>query len=355
MFHTQILAESRTQVIERLRTHVETTLEDLLPSGATFALLDVPDHDNVGDSAIFMGERAYLERRGMRASVMTSYRQPACEDAHIGEAIGDGVILLHGGGNFGDLWPQFQAYRERIMAAYPGRPMVQMPQSLHYQSPAHLERTARAIEQQGRFTLLVRDYRSLELATRHFQCEVRLCPDMAFCMGDLSGQTEGVVPRHDLLLHLRMDQEAAVAHDLSCVAGVPGMRRADWPREPNHFMLRTKLETVFLAGLQGNVFEGKDLLKERFFARQGAVRLARGTALLRSGRRVITDRLHGHILSLLLGLPHVVLDNSYGKTSAFMHAWGTQAGSTYTAESLEEAAHILSVREGLRLAPACAA
>ncbi|WP_276524270.1 polysaccharide pyruvyl transferase family protein, partial [Enterobacter hormaechei] len=42
-------------------------------------------------------------------------------------------------------------------------------------------------------------------------------------------------------------------------------------------------------------------------------RVERGLRLLSRGERIVTDRLHGHILSLLLGIPHVVLDNDYGK------------------------------------------
>jgi pyruvyl transferase EpsO len=36
---------------------------------------------------------------------------------------------------------------------------------------------------------------------------------------------------------------------------------------------------------------------------------------------VVTDRLHAHLLALLLGIPHVVLDNSYGKLHHFIAAW----------------------------------
>jgi hypothetical protein len=43
--------------------------------------------------------------------------------------------------------------------------------------------------------------------------------------------------------------------------------------------------------------------------------------LLGSGRVVITDRLHGHILCTLLEIPHVVLDNSYGKISRFLDSF----------------------------------
>jgi pyruvyl transferase EpsO len=43
--------------------------------------------------------------------------------------------------------------------------------------------------------------------------------------------------------------------------------------------------------------------------------------LLAAGRRVVTDRLHGHILCLLVGIPHCLYDNSYGKNREFYRAW----------------------------------
>jgi pyruvyl transferase EpsO len=42
-------------------------------------------------------------------------------------------------------------------------------------------------------------------------------------------------------------------------------------------------------------------------------------------------------LCLLLGLPHAVLDNSYGKLSRFLDLWTGQAAGVYRASSLEDA------------------
>jgi pyruvyl transferase EpsO len=50
-------------------------------------------------------------------------------------------------------------------------------------------------------------------------------------------------------------------------------------------------------------------------------RMSRGARILGQGRVVITNRLHGHILSMLLGIPHVVLDNRYGKVRGFFDTW----------------------------------
>ena len=52
-----------------------------------------------------------------------------------------------------------------------------------------------------------------------------------------------------------------------------------------------------------------------------AERVARGCRLLSRGRRVITDRLHGHILCLLLGLPHTLLPEKHGKIRNFYETW----------------------------------
>jgi pyruvyl transferase EpsO len=71
-------------------------------------------------------------------------------------------------------------------------------------------------------------------------------------------------------------------------------------------------------------------------------RLHRGLTLLASGRVVITDRLHGHILCLLMGVPHVVLDNTYGKLSTFRDAWTADVDSAWWASTPAEASAIAS-------------
>jgi exopolysaccharide biosynthesis predicted pyruvyltransferase EpsI len=46
-----------------------------------------------------------------------------------------------------------------------------------------------------------------------------------------------------------------------------------------------------------------------------------GCRQLLSHRAVVADRLHGHLLACLLGIPSVLLDNSYGKNRLFHEAW----------------------------------
>jgi len=50
-------------------------------------------------------------------------------------------------------------------------------------------------------------------------------------------------------------------------------------------------------------------------------RVARGLRLLSRGQTIATDRLHGHILALLLDIPHIVFDNDYGKIGRYVATW----------------------------------
>ena len=64
------------------------------------------------------------ERRG-RATTRSRSRR----------ALPDGPILLNGGGNLGDVYARQQGVRERVLEAFVGRPVVQMPQSIWYRDP----------------------------------------------------------------------------------------------------------------------------------------------------------------------------------------------------------------------------
>lgn len=76
------------------------------------------------------------------------------------------------------------------------------------------------------------------------------------------------------------------------------------------------------------------LVRQQKLARRG---LARGLAMLSQGEVVATDRLRAHILSVLLDIPHVLVDNSYGKVRGLAEQWiSPYVGLSY-AISREEA------------------
>ena len=58
---------------------------------------------------------------------------------------------------------------------------------------------------------------------------------------------------------------------------------------------------------------------------------------LGSARFVITDRLHGHILSTLIGVPHVLMDSKLGKNLNFHNTWTRDCECTRITSSIEQA------------------
>ncbi|WP_199846002.1 hypothetical protein, partial [Streptomyces europaeiscabiei] len=80
------------------------------------------------------------------------------------------------------------------------------------------------------------------------------------------------------------------------------------------------------------------------------LQLARGCRLLSAGRVAVTDRLHGHVLALLLSLPHVLVADRYGKIRSYWDTWTTHRPTTTEwawteAEARRTAGRLL---EGLR-------
>ncbi|MGO8019861.1 polysaccharide pyruvyl transferase family protein, partial [Rhizobium leguminosarum] len=90
------------------------------------AILDFPDIRNCGDSAIWLGEIAYLKDRfGKRPDYVFITADFSADE--LKKRVPTVPIFIHGGGNFGDIWFSHQDFREAIMERFPDRQIVQFP------------------------------------------------------------------------------------------------------------------------------------------------------------------------------------------------------------------------------------
>lgn len=293
------------------------TLARVLPAGADCALLDFPDHSNVGDSAIWAGERRFLDAHGMRLRYVGSLQ--TLSPAVLRRAMPEGLVLIHGGGNFGTVWPAHQAHRERVLRELRDYRVVQLPQSLHFDDAAALQAMRATIASHPDFTLMVRDRASERIASESLGARTVLCGDSALLLHDALQRAS---PDVDCLVLARSDKERAIEGLGEALAGERfSAATADWLDEPGsitrtlalHLRRRAQGRHAHHAWFQRRLAAQWDRLAWQ--------RVHRGCRLLSRGRVVVTDRLHAHILCTLLGVPHVVLDNSYGKISSFMDEW----------------------------------
>lgn len=310
-----------------LRARVYSILSPLLPNGSQVALFDFPNHGNVGDSAIWLGERAFLKRIGARIV----HCDDCYTDTHsLPELSKDVIVLIHGGGNFGNLYPRHQKARERIIAFYTENRIIQLPQSVYFNSISAERDCWSIINEHSDFHLLVRDNESAERARAHSMHTVYLCPDMAFC---LTALPRAIAKKHGILGLLRTDKEGRDLKQQPARA----FDQVDWLEEPAWIARTTGL--IFKLHRRGRA---KTTYAGRIIYDQAAThRVSRGCRLLSSAELVITDRLHAHILCTLLEIPHVVIDNSYGKLTSFQKAWDYNSSQLFqNASTLTEALSI---------------
>jgi exopolysaccharide biosynthesis predicted pyruvyltransferase EpsI len=307
--------ETSRQAISRLQHEIDEVLTPLV-SGKKCALLDFPNYPNVGDSAIWMGEQIFLSKLGVKPTYVCTTEN---HDWNAMErAIGpDGTILISGGGNFGDLWPKHQQLREEVLDRFPEHSVLQLPQTVHFSDQNEAERTAAKIGKHGKFTLAVRDRTSLAFARKRFECNIVLCPDMAFCIGPIGAAASS---DQRILLLLRSDKEKKDHSPADAVLQSPDVLCTDWLAES---YAETRLRAggrVFADMLRGNAAPTRRGSYYNALARE---RVRRGLRQLATFRYIVSDRLHVHIMSTLLGRHHALLDNSYGKLSSFIAAWNT--------------------------------
>jgi exopolysaccharide biosynthesis predicted pyruvyltransferase EpsI len=307
------------ELVARLRGRINAALDPHVPAGATVAVVDFPSHGNVGDNAIWLGEMAYLKHRHARIAFACDIETYSA--AALRERVSDGPILIHGGGNLGDVWPEHQRFRTRVISDFPHNPIVQFPQTIHFKDRAGLEEAKRAFGGHPRLAILVRDTRSLEFARREFpSVQVELSPDMAFFMGPLE---RPLAPSVELVKLLRTDSEAAANRLLGIDTE---QETVDWITDditPLTLLNRVR-PSLFLRSAGRDWTGGLSWLRKPLAAAFDAVareRVQRGARVLSRGHQVVTDRLHAHILSLLLGIPHILIDNNYGKVKGYYETW----------------------------------
>lgn len=307
--------------------HVSTPTDDLMlalgartdaisaaiPTGAAIAFVDYPLHINVGDLLILLGAMDFFDANRNVIGATSSVFDTGKRALEAMEATD--VIVCHGGGNFGDIYPRHQMLRETILKAFPDKPIVIMPQSISFGSEAALEQSAAIFRRHADVTLFVRDAPSFEIARKHFSEKVQLMPDMAHRLHDRFAPWRGRADKAGAPFSLiRRDVEAT--SDLA--------EGADW-RDMVGFIDKIRMgRHRLLAQLRGrlNHHDAKALTAYRSTTHALIDTIA--DQFTASGPWK-TNRLHGAIFGLLMGKDVTLMDNSYGKNSRYFRQWDPDA------------------------------
>ena len=237
--------------------------------------------------------------------------------------VGDGPILVNGGGSFGDVYRLTQRFLHRIVETFPERRIVVLPQTVYFETTDGLEEAKRVIAGHPDLVLMCRDRDSFETARTEFDCDVQLVPDLAFALGPQPAPPPPHEPRCGSCVattrRCRVPTRPAPPRSWSTTGRTSsrpsrGGRAGSAPEELGYRALRRVVGVVPQA-------HAGPLLPVASARRLAAARVDAAFALLARGECVVTDRLHGHLLATLLGRPSVVCDNSFGKVRSFYETW----------------------------------
>ncbi len=303
--------------IQELKRIIEQTLTPEITND--YIYLDLPYYTNIGDTLIWEGTCEYLAKlpyKCLYASDMNFFVERTLDT--------DVIILLQGGGNFGDKYREHTAFRKKIISLYPQNRIIILPQTVYYDNKKNLSDDINFYSKYENVLICARDEVSYRFIQDNFTNRVLLVPDLAFYINI----NKFHIPTSRLsktLFLKRQDAEYVLNEKYDSVPLDADV--CDWP---TYYRTSTKLafvdfifrvlKLVALIGRDGR--KRKNYLedfKRNCFYRSEYTQI--GISFLSQYDTIYTTRLHVLILGVLLGKNIFVYNNSTGKLNNFYCSW----------------------------------
>lgn len=199
------------------------------------------------------------------------------------------VVLFQGGGNFGDLYRLLQNIRNSIVSNFKENLVIFMPLTINYRNKKNIAADQKVFQKRRNVVLSVRSFESYKFARKHFSTNrIVPVPDLAFMIDDFPPFN---VSTYDIVVLKRKDKESKFP-------------KGEW--ETAYEMLSDKYSYI-----EKDWYDFIDFKWDLSILGQKRTEL--GNMILSKGKIIITDRLHASILSLLMGKPHIMIDEKYDK------------------------------------------
>ena len=253
-------------------------------------LIGTPEFGNLGDHMISKVELELLymvyPHKDIHEVTMSEYWKKK-EELKSKITLQD-VLIFHGGGNIGNLWPKSEYIRRDAFLTWKNQRKIIMPQSIFFSNDVEGEQElleTKKVYSVSNLLLCCRDKMSYQFAVEKFPCKSIYVPDTVLFHRP---QEEETISRDGAILCLREYKEKKLTdQDKTKITEILGKK----------YKKIVELDTVGDRKTRETREEG---LRD-FFAQ------------IRGAEIVVTDRLHGMIFCVLTGTPCVALDNSYGK------------------------------------------
>lgn len=246
-------------------------------------LMGDPEYENLGDHAIAYATKAFIER------TCSGYTFVSVPEKYIKysffsvkrEVEDSDVLLLQGGGNMGDLYPDQVEIRKKVILAFPKNKIVIMPQTIYFSNG--ICQLPEYYADHKNLILVAREQTSYGIMQNLYGGRVLLTPDIVFSLLE-NMNLKADVERNNALICIRDDIESANNAD----------EIKDFVEEQ---MRKVSLQIEYISMVLDRpitIAERNDELEKLFEKFQNA-------------KIVVTDRLHGMIIAAITKTPCVVL------------------------------------------------
>lgn len=282
---------------------------------SNYVLWGLPYYTNPGDTLIWEGTLSLL--KGCRHRCLDTCGWDEYRHIPLDSSV---VILIMGGGYFGDLWRTAWQQVVDTITQYPDNPIIILPQSIHYDNLQTASEDAERLAVCKYLTICTRDKQSFDYATNLFKTAMTLLvPDLAFHANIVKLKLFcGKTSKRTLFLK-RNDKELSVGIHYTPDSDT---EVSDWPDMGDGRSLAFRVVNRCYRKLcmhHGYVASRSKTLLMRYAHRN--VVLFDAVRFLSHYETIYTTRLHTMILAYMLGKRVYIMDNSYRKVSGCYETW----------------------------------
>ena len=258
--------------------------------------MGIPQHANLGDSAIALAEEKLINAyfpKYKKYYMQEEYLDICCQKTK--KYIDDeDIILLHGGGNIGDIYDRPERGRRKVIETYQNNKIIIFPQTAYFSNTdkgkEELEVSKKIYNAHKNLVIMAREQKSYEFMKEHFyNAKVYLTPDIVMTLNKSVNK-----PRKGALFIFRNDREKTInEQEFEIIKETVSKFFSDFKLSDMSASI-TRIRNV--AG------EYRDILLTNKFNE------------FQTAELVITDRLHGMIFSAITETPCIVLESLTHKT-----------------------------------------
>lgn len=253
-----------------------------------------PVTGNLGDHAILFAEENYLNKQGKNSISISAKEMNIFFNTQMYKKIQpNDIVYITGGGNIGTLWRNEQDRINLILKTFKENQIIIFPQTIYYSQDEFgkmcLEIDKKFFNECKNLKVYCRDRKSYEFAKSILNVNCELKKDMALTLNYKNAKYK----RKGVIFCFRNDKEKILSKETEKLF-IDKIKKEN----PND-------KINFIDTLKTN--------RKEYSYKQAKKEFNKIIKQFQSAKLVVTDRLHGMILSVVTNTPCIAFNNSSGK------------------------------------------